>query len=100
MSVARIASITKTKNASMLCVDMDWNRIGIVQTGGAGMAEWIVDFHSRDPSWFEDGVITQKLVRCKDCKHYNRKMKMCEYMDIYPWPDGNWFCPEGVERDG
>ena len=46
---------------------------------------------------------SEKVVRCKDCLYYSGQF--CNKIDVYPWPDNDWFCANGksklmeVERD-
>lgn len=69
------------------------------------MAEFVVDFYSK-----HDGVRCERIVRCRDCRHYyeceeysphgNYVRRCCEYFDSYSddvTPDG--FCAWGERRD-
>lgn len=38
-----------------------------------------------------------KIVRCKDCNHYNSPNNPCGSLGIYTKPD--WFCAEGKRRE-
>ena len=84
------------------------------------MAEWIVDFYSKDPKvWFEGGKIKQQIVRCKDCKHRPKEPNWetyesgfdlefpegskcpcrCSGDDWYSWyPEDDWFCADGERK--
>lgn len=52
----------------------------------------------------EDGIAIDfskpavgELVRCKDCKWWNRKKRTCELMAIIP-PSKEWYCGSGVRN--
>lgn len=40
----------------------------------------------------------QFVVRCKDCKHYCQGYA-CQYIDVYPYPEPDWFCASGERRE-
>ncbi|MBQ9325160.1 MAG: hypothetical protein IJ246_05260 [Clostridia bacterium] len=45
----------------------------------------------------KDNAVPDKIVRCKDCKHYRKDTGYCE-RDIMHGYAGTWFCADGERR--
>lgn len=52
-------------------------------------SELDADGHYRIDRWKE-------LIRCKDCKHYNKDKKWCQH--IMSANGDNWFCADGERK--
>lgn len=64
-----------------------------------GMKEAIIQYNDNPDADGGHMVISWKpLVRCKDCKHYCPGYA-CKYIDVYPYPEPDWFCASGERRE-
>lgn len=65
------------------------------------MEEYIIAIPNRKPGEPDPAVVRSeivgKLVRCEDCK-YRCGNTICALHDLYS--ENDWFCADGVKRDG
>ena len=63
------------------------------------MKEAIIQYNDNPDADGGHMVISYKsLVRCKDCKYYTAGYA-CQYIDVYPYPEPDWFCADGKRRE-
>ena len=66
---------------------------------GERMKEAIIQYNDNPDVDGGHMVISwEPLVRCKDCKHYDKDMIYCNKFGIQDIDD-DWFCADGVKRE-
>lgn len=64
------------------------------------MAEWICGEKTSPLGYkYLDVVHRKELIRCKDCKHYNKERKWCNYLSEMYDQGEEWFCADGERRE-
>ena len=60
------------------------------------MKEYIMRYENEVLQLLPDKI--QPLVRCKDCKHYNKERKWCNWLSEMYDQGEEWFCADGERK--